>query len=109
MTLAPIEIRIDYRLTVGGDVIEGIVFEQGEDKVCTRLRETCLPLKDSPHVSFAYQLQLGKDMDTMCGQSVGEIYVGIGVHCADPSGRRRGRTSNGGQQWRAHRTGELAS
>ncbi|ORX37731.1 hypothetical protein BD324DRAFT_623057 [Kockovaella imperatae] len=28
MTLAPIEIQIDYRLNLGGDVVEGIVFER---------------------------------------------------------------------------------
>ena len=30
MTLAPIEVRIDYSLVLGGEVVEGIVFEQSE-------------------------------------------------------------------------------
>jgi transcription initiation factor TFIID subunit 2 len=31
--LAPIHVQIDYRLVVGGDVVEGIVFDRGGDNV----------------------------------------------------------------------------
>jgi len=33
---APIHIQVDYRLVVGGDVVEGIVFDKGGDNVSRR-------------------------------------------------------------------------
>lgn len=40
VTFAPIQVRIDYQLVVGGDVIEGIVFRRpgdgGNEYVCSR-------------------------------------------------------------------------
>lgn len=39
VTFAPIQVRIDYQLVVGGDVIEGIVFRRpgdgGNEYVCS--------------------------------------------------------------------------
>ena len=108
MTLAPIEIKIDYRLAIGSDVVEGIVFEQGDDKV-GKPRRGVLIHADTPHVPLSYDVQLGSHMDTLRRQSMGEMYLGARVYRPYASGGRRGCTSSGSQQWRAHRAGGWSS
>lgn len=96
VSLAPIQIQIDYQLVVGGDVIEGILFRRpgdgGDDSVGLLRSLELTQTANSTHVPLADNLRRCSRLDTLCRQPVGTMYLGARVY---RSPLHRG--------WRAHR------